>query len=296
MDLLTAMRVFVNVAELGSFVRAAKCIGISTAVATRHIVALENRLETRLIYRTTRSLSLTEAGSKYLISARQLLEDLEKIEEEISSVSRGPIGTLRIASSPGFAQHCLTPLLPSFMTTFPNISPDLTTTERQVDFIKEGFDVGILTSQQIRHPSTVTRSIINIRMIACASQQYLNTHGTPHHPNELEKHSVLVLSNLYLNGNKYKFTFENEIHQPKLSSRILTNNDEIIRHLALLGFGIAILPEYTVNRDIELGNLQEILSNYELPKLEMYIAYPNRQHMPIKVRSFIDYLLANFNE
>ncbi|AOK31226.1 hypothetical protein AQ611_16565 [Burkholderia singularis] len=112
----------------------------------------------------------------------------------------------------------------------------------------------------------------------------------------MEKHSALVLSNLYLNGNKYKFTFENEIHQPKLSSRILTNNDEIIRHLALLGFGIAILPEYTVNRDIELGNLQGILSNYELPKLEMYIAYPNRQHMPIKVRSFIDYLLANFNE
>jgi DNA-binding transcriptional LysR family regulator len=295
MDLLMAMRIFVNVAEFGSFVRAASYVGVSTAVATRHVVALEDRLGTRLLYRTTRRLSLTEPGVKYLNSAQRLLNDLELAEEEVAQSSHGPVGTLRIVSSTSFAQHCLTPLIPSFMARFPNIVPNLTLVERQVDLVEEGFDTAVIVPQQVRHASTVTRLLNSVRMVVCASPDYLKRHGAPRHPSALESRACLVLSTQYSPKGEYVFRLGHRTSRLKLASLIPTDNDDVLRRLALLGVGIAILPEYAVAHDIASGALVELLQEYELPNLDIQIAYPNRRHLPVKVRSFVDYLVEHFD-
>ncbi|WP_323123243.1 LysR family transcriptional regulator [Burkholderia alba] len=290
-----AMRVFVKVAELGSFVRAAGYIGISRAVATRHVVALENRLGARLIYRTTRRLSLTEAGSKYLLSAKQLLDDLDLAEQEVSLRSRGPIGTLRIVVAPGFGQRYIIPLLPSFMETFPNIVPDVTFLGRKIDLVDEGFDAGVVIIQQVRHGSTVTRHLTDVQMIACASPRYLENHGTPDHPSDLAKQSCLALPATCWGRDEYEFSHDKDLIRLKLTSTVMTDSVEVIHRLALLGVGVAILPDYIASPDIASGALKRVLNEYELSNTEVHVAYPNRRHLPIKVRLFVDYLFENID-
>jgi DNA-binding transcriptional LysR family regulator len=294
MDLLMAMRVFVNVAELGSFARAASHIGISRAVTTRQVLALEDRLGVRLMYRTTRRLSLTEAGAKYLLSVKQLLDDIDLAEQEISMRGDRPVGALRIVVSTGFGQRFLIPLLPLFMARFPDINLDVTLAGRQVDLVGECFDVGVVIIRQVRHSSTVTRHLTNVRMIACASPDYLKSRGVPNHPADLATHSCLMLPAQCWGDNEYEFGRDEDLIRLKLASAVTTDSDEVIHRLAVLGAGVAILPDYIVDADIASGVLQEVLSGYELSSTEMHIAYPSRRHLPAKVRLFIDYLLENF--
>ncbi|MEK6298048.1 MAG: LysR family transcriptional regulator, partial [Paraburkholderia tropica] len=159
MDHLQSMRVFVKVADLGSFARAASAMDISNAVATRHVADLEGRLGTRLLNRTTRSLSLTESGQVYLERARQILDELEDVEQMVVARNHEPVGTLRIVAPVVFGLHNLAPVLQTYTQRYPQVIPDVTLVDRQVDLVEEGFDLGVVTARQMRSASIVTRRL-----------------------------------------------------------------------------------------------------------------------------------------
>ncbi len=293
MDHLESMRIFVRVADLGSFARAAQAMDVSGAVVTRHVAGLEGRLGARLLNRTTRSLSLTEAGQLYLERARQVLGELEDVEQMVLSRNHQPIGTLRIVAPVEFGMHALGPVLQSYTERYPKVIPDVTLVDRPVDLVEEGFDVGVMASQQVRAGSIVTRRFMTTYLIACAAPTYLAKHGVPREPAHLKGHAWLGLSS---DDNAAAQTFTGAHGSMRVSpvDAIVANNAEMLRRCALLGMGVALLPAYLVGDDLASGRLVRLLDDYTLPHVEYSVAYPSRRHLPAKVRTFVDHVVARF--
>ncbi|OLL30715.1 LysR family transcriptional regulator [Burkholderia sp. SRS-W-2-2016] len=293
MNQLQSMRVFVKVADLGSFVRAAGALDISTAVVTRHVADLEARLGTRLLNRTTRRLSLTEAGATYLERVRHILADLEGVEQMVVARNHEPVGTLRIVAPVVFGLNSLAPLVQSYAARFPAVVPDVTLADRHVDLVEEGFDVGILATRYMRSASIVTRRLTTGYMTVCATPDYLARHGTPMRPEDLLRHPCLSRP-AEQGGEERVFTGPDGEVRVRPANAIGANNTEMLRQFALLGMGVAILPSYLIGRDLASGRLVRLLDDYLLPPIEITIAYPSRLHLPAKVRTFIDHLVEHF--
>ncbi|MEZ0602105.1 LysR family transcriptional regulator [Paraburkholderia sp. IW21] len=293
MNQLQSMRVFVKVADLGSFVRAAAALDLSTAVVTRHVADLEARLGTRLLNRTTRRLSLTEAGATYLERVRRILDDLEGVEQMVVARNHEPVGTLRIVAPVVFGLHSLAPVVQSYTARYPDVVPDVTLVDRHVDLVEEGFDVGILVARQMRSASTVTRRLTTGYMTVCATPAYIQQHGTPTRPQDLLMHPCLSRP-AGQGGDERVFTGPNGEVRVRPANAIAANNTEMLRQFALLGMGVAILPSYLIGRDLASGRLVPLLSDYRLPQVEITIVYPSRLHLPAKVRTFIDHLVEHF--
>ncbi|WP_207000047.1 LysR family transcriptional regulator [Trinickia mobilis] len=295
MDHLQSMRVFVKVADLGSFARAASAMDISNAVATRHVADLEGRLGTRLLNRTTRSLSLTESGQVYLERARQILDELEDVEQMVVARNHEPVGTLRIVAPVVFGLHNLAPVLQTYTERYPKVVPDVTLVDRQVDLVEEGFDVGIVIARQMRSASIVTRRLTTGCLTVCATPAYLEKHGVPTRPEHLLEHPCLSLPSEYW-GDERVFTGPDGEMRVRPANVIIANNTEMLRQFALLGMGIAILPSYLIGSDMTRGRLVRLLGDYRLPQVEINVGYPSRRHLPAKVRTFIDHLVEHFSQ
>lgn len=293
MDHLESMRIFVRVADLGSFVRAAQALDVSGAVVTRHVAGLEGRLGARLLNRTTRSLSLTEAGQLYLERARQVLGELEDVEQMVLSRNHQPIGTLRIVAPVEFGMHNLGSVLQTYTERYPKVTPDVTLVDRPIDLVEEGFDVGVLVSSQVRAGSIVARRFTTTYLIACAAPAYLAKHGVPRQPEQLHDHAWLGQSSESWAAAQ---TFMGSDGNVRVSptGAVVANNTEMLRRCALLGMGIAILPAYLVDEDLASGRLVRLLDDYTLPHIEYSVAYPSRRHLPAKVRTFVDHVIARF--
>jgi DNA-binding transcriptional LysR family regulator len=295
MNQLQSMRVFVKVADLGSFVRAASTLELSTAVVTRHVADLEARLGTRLLNRTTRRLSLTESGTTYLERVRHILDDLEGVEQMVVARNHEPVGTLRIVAPVVFGLHSLAPVVQSYAACYPDVRPDVTLADRHVDLVEEGFDVGIMVARQMRSASIVTRRLTTGYMTVCATPAYLAQHGTPTRPEDLLMHPCLSRPAEH-GGDERVFTGPKGEVRVRPTNAIAANNTEMLRQFALLGMGVAILPSYLIGRDLASGRLVPLLSDYRLPQIEITIAYPSRLHLPAKVRTFIDHLVEHFSQ
>ncbi|MFL9960811.1 LysR family transcriptional regulator [Paraburkholderia sediminicola] len=294
MNQLQSMRVFVKVADLGSFVGAAGALDLSTAVVTRHVADLEARLGTRLLNRTTRRLSLTESGRTYLERVRHILDDLEGVEQMVVARNHEPVGTLRIVAPVVFGLHSLAPVVQSYAARYPDVVPDVTLADRHADLVEEGFDVGILVARHMRSASIVTRRLTTACMTVCATPAYLAQHGTPVHPEDLLQHPCLSRPPEQ-GGEERVFTGPGggEVRVRPVNA-IAANNTEMLRQFALLGMGVGILPSYLIGRDLASGRLVPLLGDYRLPPIEITIAYPSRLHLPAKVRTFIDHLVEHF--
>jgi DNA-binding transcriptional LysR family regulator len=293
MNQLQSMRVFVKVADLGSFVGAAGALDLSTAVVTRHVADLEARLGTRLLNRTTRRLSLTESGATYLERVRHILADLEGVEQMVVARNHEPVGTLRIVAPVVFGLHSLAPVVQSYAARYPDVVPDVTLADRHVDLVEEGFDVGILAARHMRSASIVTRRLTTGYMTVCATPDYLAQHGTPMRPEDLLRHSCLSRP-AEQGGEERVFKGPDGEVRVRPTNSIAANNAEMLRQFALLGMGVAILPSYLIGRDLTAGRLVRLLDEYSLPPIEITIAYPSRLHLPAKVRTFIDHLVEHF--
>ncbi|EDZ98934.1 transcriptional regulator, LysR family [Burkholderia sp. H160] len=294
MNQLQSMRVFVKVADLGSFVGASGALDLSTAVVTRHVADLEARLGTRLLNRTTRRLSLTESGATYLERVRHILADLEGVEQMVVARNHEPVGTLRIVAPVVFGLHSLAPVVQSYAARYPDVVPDVTLADRHVDLVEEGFDVGILVARHMRSASIVTRRLTTGYMTVCATPDYLAQHGTPMRPEDLPRHSCLSRPAEQGGGEERVFTGPDGEVRVRPTNAIAANNAEMLRQFALLGMGVAILPSYLIGRDLAAGRLVRLLDGYSLPPIEITIAYPSRLHLPAKVRTFIDHLVEHF--
>lgn len=310
MNQLQAMRVFVSVAEHGSFRRAAASLGMSNAVVTRYVALLEAHLETRLINRNTRSASLTEAGAAYAQGCRQVLDDLERIETHIAHGVSVPSGVLRVVAHASFSLHDLTPLLQHYLAAFPKVRLSLTLLHRPVDLIEEGFDAGIVAPRQVSGGTLIRRPLVSVAPIVVAAPSYLANcvangasnrlahRAAPQCPADLAHHTLLAPS-ADIHGNEWHFESADGARELVLiEPAYAVNNSVMLRQAALAGMGITILPANHVSADLAEGSLVRMLAGWEIRDADkaLSLVYPGRRHVPAKTRSFVDFTVEWFRK
>ncbi|SAL61844.1 LysR family transcriptional regulator [Caballeronia telluris] len=294
MNQIHAMRVFVRVSETESFRRAAQQLDVSNALVTRSIAMLEAHLRTRLINRTTRNLSLTEAGTRYLEGCRALLEELDNLESALAHTEGEPSGTLRVVASSSLSLLTLTPLIDGFRKLYPRVNVRLTLAERHVDLVEDGFDVGIVTAFMVTSTALVERPVATNPLIPVATPAYLAEHGTPRAPVDLQAYPSVALPNEIRSSTWHFRHRHGASDQVTLAPVYTVNNALMVRLATLAGMGFSVLPEGLVRADLDAGTLVRVLPDYAIddPDMKVSVVYPGRQYLPAKTRFFIDYTLA----
>jgi DNA-binding transcriptional LysR family regulator len=293
MDRLGSMRVFAKVVEQGSFARAAAALEMSATVVTRNVADLEAHLGTRLLNRTTRRLSLTETGQQYLERVRQILADIDDADAVASSSSRRPSGTLRIYCHPGFGQSQLAMLLPLYAQAMPDVVLDVTLADHTIDLVEEGFDVGIFLGLQKFDASMIARRLATSNVVLCASPAYLARRGTPATPSEISQHDCLNFAFEQVR-HSWPVEWDNQQINVPIVSRMVSNSGAVLRQAALAGMGIMVRPSFTLEGDLDSGRLVQLLRGHHLGGLEVRMVYPSRRLLSAKVRSFVDFMNAQF--
>lgn len=295
MDIVKGMEAFVAVAGSGSFVAAAERLDLSPAALSRLIAALEERLGVRLINRTTRRLSLTEAGTLFQERSTQILADLAEAEAVAGLQSVTPTGVLRISAPMSFGVTVLGRLLPAFLRRYPDLRLDIDLTDRIIDLAHDGVDVAIRIAQS---PSLnlVARRIAPVSVLTCASPGYLASHPEPRHPSDLAAHSTLSYS--YLSSGD-SWTFTDAAGTPvtvAVHSCVHATNGDILCRLALDGGGIIAQPDFIVADHIASGRLTRLLPEWTLGNYSVFAVYLDRRLLSAKVRVFIDFLVASLGK
>ena len=294
MDKLTSMRVFSKVAKAGSFAAAAKELGLSRAMATKHVMQLENGLGIRLLNRTTRNLNLTEVGSVYLERCLQILDDMEEMELAVTRLQTEPRGVLKVTATPFFGSYHLAPAISAYMEVYPDVHVDLTLQSSYADLIEEGFDLAIHLDE-LQDSSLIARSLGTSQRVVCGAPRYFKMHGVPKTPEDLRKHNCLVNPSL-APRDQWQFNIPGgETSVIKVSGNLQANVADALRIAALSGLGLVILPTYMVGQDIRKNRLHAVLTEYVPAPLEIHAIYPHRKHLSAKVRTFVDFLHERFH-
>ncbi len=288
MDKLTSMNVFVHVAKAGSFAGAARDLSISRAMATKHIMHLESRLDTRLFNRTTRSIKLTDVGVSYLERCQQVLLDVEEMEIAVTSLQSEPRGVLKISAPPVIGATHIAPALAAFLKANKDLSVDMTLKGSHVDLIDEGVDIAIFLGK-LEDTSLVARKLTSSALVVCGAPEYFERFGTPKDPEDLVNHSCLV-NWAMPPRDRWKFKGVLGEREVRVTGRMQANVADPIRVAANDGLGMVMLPKYIVGRDIEKGKLQVVLEQYSISPLEIHAVYPHRKYLSAKVRDFLDFL------
>ncbi len=283
------MRVFVAVAERNGFSAAADALDRSTASITRQVAALEQRLGTRLLNRTTRRVSLTSAGTTYYQRCLQLLAELDELEATVGAQALEPAGLLRINAPVSYGLERLAALLPGFRASYPRIDLDLSLSDRVVDLVEEGYDLAIRITAQPA-PTLIARHLGQVRLRVCAAPSYLARAGTPRHPAELAGHECLLYA-YSPHGDRMRFEGPEGEIEVRLRGGLRANNGHVLTAAAVAGQGITIQPDFLTDAEIAAGRLVSLLSDYRLPEIGIHAVYASRNHLAPKVRSFIDYLV-----
>ena len=293
MDRLVSMRVFAKVVDQGSFARAAAALDMSAAVVTRNVADLEAHLGTRLLNRTTRRLSLTETGQQYLDRVRQILLDIDDAEAAASSSSHQPSGTLRIYCHPTFGKAQLAQLLPRFALATPGVVLDVTLADDDVDLVERGFDVGIFIGLQKFDAGMIVRPLATSNVVLSASPDYLARRGAPTKPSDLAQHDCLNFAFELLRHN-WPVTWNDEVVNVPVTSRMVSNSGDILREAALAGMGIMLRSSFTLEGDFDSGRLVQLLQGHRVGQLAVMMVYPSRRLLSAKVRSFVDFMTGQF--
>jgi DNA-binding transcriptional LysR family regulator len=294
MDRLQEMSSFIAVVDAGSFVGAAEATGLSKAAVSRHVATLEERLGVRLLQRTTRRLSLTDDGRRFLSRARELLDALQEMESELSARTAEAAGQLRINAPLSFGVLHLAPLWGRFAAAHPKLTLDVTLGDRIVDLVDEGYDLAVritnLPSSQL-----VSRTLARTRIVACASPRYLELHGTPQQPADLIQHRVVAYSYL---STRDEWIFNGPDGEARVRTRpfMHSNNGDTCRVAALQDQAIVLQPDFIVGPDLARGDLVEIMPAYRSIEIGIHAVYPSRKHLPLKTRLMVDFLVEAFRE
>ena len=293
MDRFQAISAFAKVVELGSFARAAERLSVSTSAVSRQVAELEAHLDARLLNRTTRRLSLTEAGQAFYERSVQLLAELDEAESVVRTATVVPKGRLRLTCGITFGVRYLAPAIAEFGMRHPQLSFDLDLSDRTTDLVEEGFDLAVRIGTG-GPPGLVARRLGNTRLICCASPAYLAAHGEPQHPEDLLRHQCLEYS--YLPASS-AWTFEDREgrrHPVRISSRVRANNGRMLTALAVAGLGVVLEPDFIVAPEIRAGRLRPLLPQFAPPRTPISAVYPSRRHLSPKVRAFVDFLADRF--
>lgn len=295
MDRFKAVELFVQVAELGSITRAADALGLSISAASRYLIALEQHLGARLLQRTTRKATLTDAGVEFFQRSKSILSDLRDAESAVTASVANPAGVLRVSSSLSFCLLHIEPLLPEFTARYPDISVDVIAANRYFDIIDNNIDLAIRTREFEADSSITIRRLASTRRILAASPEYLQRHGTPATPAELTAHKMLVYS-YSLDPHDLHFTRGDEKAEIAVKPLLEANDGQIIVRAALDGMGIVVQPKYILDENLCSGRLVPVLDDWDLPRLAINFAFQTRLHLPEKVRLFMQAMIDRFEK
>jgi len=291
-DTLGEMSIFSKVVGAGSLSAAAKELGMSTAVVSRRLAALESRLGVRLINRTTRSLHLTDEGARYYDACSRLLAEIEEADAEVSAGRAEPRGALRVALPAAFGHLHVAPLVPRFAARYPNVQVALSLSDRNVNVIEEGFDLAIRIAD-LADSSLAARKLAPNRRVVCASPDYLKRNGTPRTPQELTGHNCLTTNDFTMMWD-YKDP-DGEPGTVRVAGRYACDNWEVLREWAMAGLGIALKSTWDVRQQLEDGSLVPLFPGYTFASdVAIYAVYPHRRFLPAKTRAFIEFLADSF--
>lgn len=290
MDKLNAISVFCKVIETQSFTQAANQQNISVAMASKLVSQLEEHLKTRLLQRTTRKIVPTEAGMLYYQRCQAILLDLSEADSSISNMATSLQGNLLISVPRDFGLLYISPNLPKFIELHPNLHVEIEFEDKRVDLVAEGYDLALRIGY-MQDSSLVARKISSSPMHFVASPSYLEARGTPLTPDDLEYHQGLLYKSS-LNQVHWQSTKANQIQRYKIQSKVVSNNGMALLEMTKAGLGISNSPSFFVKEALASGELVEILSEYKQKPLDIYVVYPNRRHLPAKVRAFIEFLAS----
>lgn len=290
MDRLDAMRLFLRVAELGSFSAVALQAGVARSVVTRQIAALETHLGVKLMARSTRRLALTSAGSAYLEKCRVILNLVEAAEADVAEERLIPRGNIRLSLPLSFGIRRLAPLLLDFSQRHPEVSLDMDYSDRRINLIEEGIDLAIRITRRLE-PGDVARKIGAGRMLVVAAPEYLARHGRPQHPAELAHHECLGYTHAG-NPMPWQFLVNGQPENFPVRSRINANNGDVLAEAAAQGLGITLQPDFIVASYLDAGRVERILDDFAIPELGIYAMLPSNRHVPHRVRVLMDTLAA----
>lgn len=290
MNAIQAMRIFVRVADTESFRCAARALGVSNALASRAIALLEAHLGTHLINRTTRDVSLTDAGARYLEGCRAVLEELDYLESTITSGEAGPSGTLRVVASSALSPLTLTQLIDGFRKLYPGVTIRVTLAEGPIDFIERGYDVGIVIGPRDSGALKIRPAGVSMP-VAVATPAFLAEHGLPGAPVELQRLPLVGLLD-DRRSETWRFRHPHGATEPIILAPVYSVNSGLLVRLATLSnVGFSILPSNLVWTDLEEGALVRLLPNYSIdePGTTVSVVHPARKYLPCKVHVFAEY-------
>ena len=295
MDTLTSLRVFCAVAELKSFTAAAERLGLSPAMASKHVMHLEKRLGTRLLNRTSRHVSVTETGTLYFSQARQTIDELDEVEAAVSNVAVTPRGTLKLSAPVWIANTLVARMFAEYHQRYPEVCLDMDFSGRIVNLVDEGFDLALrATAPEKLDPGLIARPLTKIVFHFVGSPAYLERTGRPAKLADLNGHSLLLYSGLNSHGS---LTINGPDGRETLKFRpVMRSENETMLHMAAReGMGLVFLPELMIQPDIAEGRLEMVLPDTLSFSSTLYAVYPSRKYLSAKVRTFIDFLSSRQN-
>jgi len=294
-QLLGSIEAFISVADSGSFSESARRLGLSQPSVSRHINALEDYLGIRLLQRTTRRLSLTEAGQIYYTRARQIQLDVIEATQSISGFKETPSGHLKIGAPYNFTETKISPFLAEFLSLYPDIKLDIECNDKLQDIVEDQLDL-VIRIGELTDSSYIATSFGKVRMVMCATPAYLEKKGTPKTTSDLLNHSFV----LYENYSELLLTDQTGTQQVNITGRFKSNIDTVMLSAVLQHIGISVLPDLFISDLIKQGALVDLMPQMEievknLPIHHIFALYSNRKHLPAKVRAFLDFFRPKFS-
>ncbi len=293
-DRLGPIAAFVRVVETGSFTAAATSLGVSKSQVSRSVRALEDRLGARLLHRTTRAVTPTEAGQAFYGRCARILADLEEAEEAVAHLQAAPRGTLRLSLPQSFGVRYLAPIIADFLMKYPEVRVEASFTERRVDLVDEGFDLAIRIGV-LDDSSLIARKLGASRRYVLGSPDYLARRGWPQTPAELKDHECLLFT-YQTTGSSWVFRDAGEEVAVRVSGRMLANSGEALAAAACAGVGLVWLPDFLVADDLRAGRLVSVFGERPDPGLAIWAVYPHSRHLAPKVRLFVDHVAAHLGD
>ncbi|MCW5725148.1 MAG: LysR family transcriptional regulator [Maricaulaceae bacterium] len=293
MDRIDALRLFAAVAELGSFTRAAEREGLTPGAASKQISALEDRMQARLLERTTRSVRLTEAGAALLERIRPWLAEYEAIEDGMACESHAPAGLLRVSAPVDFGACTLMTSIAAFMDAHPQVEVRLSLSDRMVDLVDEGFDVAVRIGN-LADSSLIARRLAPVPLVLIAAADYLSRAGTPDHPDQLSAHQCVIDRNKPA-PQQWAFTRNGETVEARINGRLTLNGAVAATEAAAAGAGIACPPRWAAQGALDQGRVVALMPDWQADHRDLWAVFPSSRYLARRVRLFVDFLAERFS-